>query len=203
MVIHSGNIHNISEMAQLGKDMRVSFLEFINILYAGSLEQRHFLSEKDLKTALIEIKKVSEYSPFEIQLDSTWGPTNHILSAPTVIPESNYRNCSMFAPALEDRFCNAGYNHIGIRSDNLSIFPCPGMSFYDELKIGKLKGGKIVIDNPWHKIENYTDPCEPCDNYVGCKGGCRISAITEGIKRLGQIKKNVGQYNCAKYVMRK
>ena len=207
MVIHSENIHNIQDMAQIGKDMNVSFLEFINILYAGSaphkLGKEHFLSKNDLKNALMEIKKASEYSFFEILLDSTWGPTDHILAPPTIIPEANYRNCSMFAPALQDKFCNAGYNHVVIRADNLSIFPCPGMSFYEELKIGELIENKIKIDNEWHKQVISSEPCNPCEDYENCKGGCRISAITEGIRKFGQIKKDIGQYNCAKYVTRK
>lgn len=205
MVIHNGNINYIDSMVELGEELNVDFLEFINILYAGCAPKKmsptSFLSERDLKKALNNIQTASKYAPFEIQLDSTWGPTSDIISPVTVIPEANYRNCGMFAPALDDKFCNAGYNHMGVRADNRLVFPCPGMSYYPELAMGHMdKDGKISIKDNWIKSPVEQEPCKPCESYDACKGGCRISAISEGLRLTGKIDRYAGQKNCAKYV---
>lgn len=205
MVVHKHNIEYIKEMILLGNKLDVGFLEFINILFAGratsNLTRDFFLEKTDLTKALMDIKKYSALANYEIQLDSTWGPSTSIIPPVTVIPQAGQGNCSMFAPSLKNRFCNAGYNHVGIRLDNLLVFPCPGMTVYKELAIGKYIDGDIKIEDNW--IRTYhTEPCNSCDIYTNCLGGCRISSIAEGLRLFGAIKRNIGQNNCAYHVTR-
>ncbi len=203
MVVHSENIDSINQIVNMGQNLEVDFVEFINLLYAGRartrLQPETFLDKQNISTALKTIQRAARRAPFEIQLDSTWGPTDHIIPSVTVIPEASHRNCSMFAPALEDRFCNAGHNHIALRTDTGKVFPCPGMSTIDELAIGYFDGRNIVVTH--EKVSQIGEPCTDCTLYKGCQGGCRIAAITEGERLTGALNRYIGQYNCAKYIM--
>lgn len=203
MVVHSQNIDSINHIVNMGGVLGVDFVEFINLLYAGRARTRLrpeiFLNKQHLCAALKTIQSAARRAPFEIQLDSTWGPTDHIVPSVTVIPEASHRNCSMFAPALEDRFCNAGQNHIALRTDTRQVFPCPGMCTIDELAIGYFDGQKIVAAP--EQVSRISKPCTDCSLFKGCQGGCRIAAITEGERLTGALNRNIGQYNCAKYVM--
>jgi radical SAM protein with 4Fe4S-binding SPASM domain len=201
MVVHKGNIDSIERMTELAAKWRVDFLEFLNLLILGRADaclRKYAMDDSDMRRALKIISSLARTAPVEMQLDYTWGPSEHLISFGSLAPRAMDRRCSMHAPPAGRRYCNAGINHVGLRLDNLKLYPCPGMTLYDSLSCGQYKDGELIINNPWTESLSPGAPCSECSEKRVCLGGCRCAAIADGLRLTGRLDPSFGQASCAR-----
>ncbi len=191
-VVSRHNLQDLEAMMTFGERFNLAFLEFIPMGYSGNAVARMgpdaILSAEEKYQAYRTVIEHGAGRPFAVELDAIWGPD--FVRDP--VPK-----CRFFAPALPDEYCNAGINHFAIRLNDLKVFPCPCMAGIDELAAGIFDGERLVIEDNWmdHK-DRFGEPCQSCDKREVCRGGCRLTAMSDYQISHQQFDRFAGFDNC-------
>ncbi|MHC9540261.1 MAG: hypothetical protein AB9903_12155 [Vulcanimicrobiota bacterium] len=198
-VVSALNIGDIEDMMELCRGERsIDFVEFIPFGFAGNarnvLGSRAILSASDTYNAYRTIMSFNGKVPFHVELDACWGPD---------FVNSPGKKCWFFARPLDDRFCNAGINHFALRMQDMKLFPCPCMTEMDELAVGAWDGRELCIEGNWmEELDRCESPCNGCDCFSSCRGGCRVPAMMDSALDGHSINRFAGFRRCL-YIIEK
>jgi radical SAM protein with 4Fe4S-binding SPASM domain len=160
----------------------------------GTLGHDAILSADDKRRVHALVTRLKADTPYQLELDAIWGPDFANDPAP---------QCRFFAPPLPGTYCNAGINHWAIRLNDLRVFPCPCMAGVDDLAVGTFDGQELHVDENWlsHK-SRIEEPCQSCDKFAACQGGCRLTAMSDFRIAHGRANRFAGFDTCLYHLAR-
>ncbi|MEE8408128.1 MAG: SPASM domain-containing protein [Myxococcota bacterium] len=191
-VVSRRNLDDMAPMIELCLQFKLEFLEFIPMGYSGNAVARMgpdaILSSEEKHRAWRTVADHRDSVPFEIEMDAIWGPDfdNDAAAA-----------CRFFASPVSGTYCNAGINHFAIRLNDRKVFPCPCMAGIDELAIGEFDNDELKIGENWlQDSDRFAEPCASCDRFSSCRGGCRLTAISDYCIAHGTYDRYAGFDDC-------
>lgn len=191
-VVSRHNQYDIEAMIDFGQRFDLAFLELIPMGYSGNaiarLGKDAVLTAEEKYQAYRVVLDNAVGRPFSVELDAIWGPD---------FVRDPLPRCRFFASALAGEYCNAGINQLAIRLNDLKVFPCPCMASLDELAAGFFDGRGLVVEDNWMAHgDQIGEPCKSCDKYAVCRGGCRLTAMSDHIIAHQQHDRFAGFESC-------
>ncbi|MBI4879657.1 MAG: SPASM domain-containing protein [Planctomycetes bacterium] len=191
-VVHAHNAARFGELADFARGLGAQTLHAGNLTFAGrarSLPDDFFLGGAEIARFLRAFPKVRRRArPLRLVLGDSFGPTWSRLR------RLSYR---AFLRLAERRFCACGEGQVAIKARTREVFPCRFTSTFRELSIGRFDAEQgLVLTERGDLRESIGEPCRSCGVLDVCRGGCRMAAVADALRREGQIDPDAGFRNC-------
>lgn len=191
-VVNKRTVDDMQPFMELCSELPVDYVEFIPLGFTGHAVTRlgrdYILSDDERFEAFCHVLASIERYPFEVGLDSVWGP-DFLLD--------KHRQCTFFNKPTGLAYCNAGINQVGLRVNDGKVFPCPCMAGLDDFAMGEFDGKEFIVNNDWrHDYQDLEEPCASCDKLRLCFGGCRLYVIVDHLLRTGEFNPQAGYPGC-------